>query len=119
MLIFLGVYFELNGNRIDQNNSRVSIYDIGENEEALLCRTNKPDCCKINATGEFFYPNEVMVPKRMLSPQFYRDRGEGVVRLNKRADLEIKGSWPPQGLYCCRVPDACGIVQKVCINLVK
>lgn len=96
--------------------------DIGENERALQCRTNKPGCCKTHATGEFFYPNGVMVPKRKLSPEFYRDRGSGVVRLNRRATsgFERESMMPPlEGLYCCQVLDACDDVQTVCIYLIN
>ena len=91
--------------------------DIGENEHALMCRTNAPGCCKAGATGEFFYPNGVAVSKRKFSPEFYRDRGEGVVRLNRRIVPGFEESTPPLGTYCCRVPDACGREQRVFINL--
>jgi hypothetical protein len=95
--------------------------DIGENERALQCRTNKPGCCKPHATGEFFYPNGVTVPKRKLNPEFYRDRGEGVVRLNRGAisGFEGESTPPPEGMYCCQVLDACDDVQRVCICLIN
>ena len=93
------------------------ISDIGGDDGALLCRTNKADCCKTGRIGEFFYPNGVMVPIMKHRHVFYRDRGEGVVRLNRNADSESEGSRPPRGIYCCEVPDACDIVQRVCINL--
>ena len=91
--------------------------DIGENEHALMCRTNKPGCCKASATGEIFYPNGVAVSKRKFSPEFYRDRGKGVVRLNRRVVSGFEESTPPLGTYRCQVPDACGREQRVFINL--
>ena len=53
------------------NNSIVAINDIGEwnitsreGDSALLCVTDKPDCCKPrngSLQGEFYYPNNSMV----------------------------------------------------------
>ena len=44
LLCNVGVYFELNGERYD-NNSMVNILAIGIGNSALLCKTNKQDCC--------------------------------------------------------------------------
>ena len=92
--------------------------DIGENKHALMCRTNAPGCCKAGATGEFFYPSGVAVSIMKFGHKLYRDRGEGVVRLNRRIIPGFEESMPPPlGTYSCRVPDACGREQRVFINL--
>ena len=78
----------------------MSITEIGEGKNALLCKTNKKDCCGAigNRHGEFYYPNRVRVPIKKYSHGFYRNRGNQEVRLNRRIDEDIKG---PTGLYCC------------------
>ena len=64
----LGVYFELKGERYD-NNSVVNILAIGEGSSALLCKTNKQDCCGTlpNRFGEFYYPHGARVSLEMVS----------------------------------------------------
>ena len=97
----------------------MSIHDIGEGEDALLCRTNKAGCCAAigSRAGEFYYPSRGTVRINKHRDELYRDRGEGVVRLNRRY---LEGAAPPEsGLYCCHVPDACNDVQIACVNLVK
>ena len=112
---FIGVYFELNG-RMYSNNSHVSITEVGEGENALLCKTNKKECCSRvgNRCGAFYYPNEVEVPSKKYNHGFYRNRGDQVVRLHRRVNEEVDS---PTGVYCCKVPDACEVEQKICIEL--
>ena len=111
MIITLGVYFMLNGTMYI-NNSAVAMTSIGERENALLCKTNKEDCCAGARIGKFFYPNGVEVPIKMLKHEFYRDRGDQVVRLNRRA---VSGGI--KGKYYCEVSDACDDVQRIYIEL--
>ena len=108
------VYFELKGERYE-NNSMVSILAIGEGDEALLCKTNKQDCCGTvpNRFGEFYYPHRVHVPINSARQGFYRDRGDQLIRLNRRMDTSS-----PTGRYCCEIPDADGVTQKIFINII-
>ena len=116
----IGVYLKLKGT-VYSAGSMVWISAVGEGVNALSCMTNKDDCCARsgNRLGEFYYPNGVKVPtySRSHGHSFYRSRGDGVVTLNKKAYyssvLQISS-----GEYCCEVPDACGDIQRVCINLV-
>ena len=110
--------------------SKALIIEVGEGEDALLCKTNKDDCCGHgNRFGEFKYPNGVKVPVNSYGHSFYRNRGHRVVRLNRRVEVlpELSVDDPlqvaerntfPVGEYCCEVPDACNDIQRVCINLV-
>ena len=109
------MFFELNG-KFYSNNSAVSIFDIGEGEAALLCKTNKQDCCGAppNRFGEFYYPNGVEVPIHRREHGFYRNRGDQVVRLNRR-----DGVTAPTGMYRCDIPDESGMFQKVFISLLR
>lgn len=92
----------------------VNVFAIGEGEKALLCKTNKEDCCGTipNRFGEFFYPNGVQVPVGSRQQGFYRNRGNQEVRLNRREGVDS-----PIGRYRCEVPDASGVTQKVFIHL--
>ena len=53
-----GVGLYLNGRQL-ANNSIVILEDIGEDECALTCYTNFPDCCSVYyiRTGEWYFPN--------------------------------------------------------------
>ena len=114
----IGVHFELKGTVYNHGDS-VLMTKIGTDENALLCKTNNESCCnkENNRAGKFFYPNNVEVRIKKESPEFYRDRGEQVVRLNRRMDLEEDTL--PRGWYCCVVPDACDVQQRICINLIQ
>ena len=107
------MYFELNGQRYF-NNSEISISDVGEGERALLCKTDKENCCGAvpNRFGEFYYPNGVQVPIGRVGQTFYRNRGEQLIRLNRRSV-----SLSPTGKYHCEIPDASGVVQSIFVVL--
>ena len=109
------VYFELNKERYE-NNSMVSILNIGEGDDALLCKTDKQDCCgtQPNRFGEFYYPNGIRIPVNSAGKDFYRDRGEQLIRLNRR-----EGTSSPTGRYRCEIPDANGGNQKIFINITQ
>ena len=100
------------------NNSIIAINDIGEgNYSALLCMTDKPDCCKppngTKAQGEFYYPGNTRttVSFSRTNP-LYRNRGTRVVRLNRRNDV-----LSPTGIYTCEIPDSTGTNRSIYINI--
>ena len=112
-----GVQLSLRGVAI-ANNSYVDVDDIGEGDNAgLLCHTNKTNCCgqRPNRAGEWYFPNEDMkVEILALSPAnnfFYRNRGQRVVRLNRR------GSPSERGLFRCEVPNANNVNQTIYVNI--
>ena len=88
--------------------------DIGEGRSALLCKTDKLDCCHIppNRYGQFYYPDGGQVPIRAEQQGFYRNRGEQLIRLNKR-----KGMESPPGKYRCEIPTAAGEVASIYVTL--
>ena len=94
----------------------MSIAEVGEGENALICKTNKRDCCAVTDKrfGEFYYPNGVKVPIKRYGHGFYRNRGYREVRLNRKIKEGIQS---PTGVYCCVVLDACEVEQKICIEL--
>ena len=109
----LSVYFVLRGS-VYLNNSAIALEEIGEGEDALICRTNNRDCCATppNRAGEFYYPKGDTIPIRSRAEDFYRNRGDGEIRLNR-----IIGSITVSGRFGCAIPDASGTVQVVYIYL--
>ena len=114
-LFCLGVYIQLRGVRLS-NNSEVFITDIGEGDTAsVLCFTDKTDCCRTfdgyrGPVGEWYFPNESTVGILGYGGSFYRNRGQSVVRLHRRHNVMM-----PTGPFCCEVPDANDITQRICI----
>ena len=99
------------------NNSVVAINDIGEGDNALLCMTDKPDCCSpLNGTiaqGEYYFPNNSSVPNgHNKNNSLYRNRGPQVVRLNRRNNV-----LSPTGVYRCEIPDSSGTNRSIYINI--
>ena len=93
------------------NHGFILLDSIGESNESLLCLTDFPACCRANYTddkghlGDWFFPNETMVPNMVLSMgdewEFYRTRGRMMVFLHRR-----RGG--VNGIYHCMVPDQSG-----------
>ena len=96
------VWFSLNGTTY-QNNSVVTLEDIGEGEDGLHCRTDITDCCRPpytnNAIGNWFFPNGTRVPSGGSQRDFYRTRGQSAVRLHRR-----RGGEDGIGIYRCEIP---------------
>jgi len=100
-----------------QNNSLVTLEDVGEGDDALLCMTDLTACCRssdtpdgINALGDWFFPNGTAVPNTIIGRdmnnvaiiwKFYRNRGPRVVRMLRR-----EGG--VDGIYRCRIPVSLG-----------
>ena len=116
---FLGaddIWFSLNGTTY-QNNSIVTLEDIGEDDDALLCITNHTACCRPPYTGEtgppvgnWFFPNGTRVPSASDQWDIHRDRGQMVVHLNRR-----RGG--VEGIYRCEIPDAMNVNQTIYIGV--
>ena len=107
------MYFELNG-KVYPNNSVIPLSEVGENENALLCKTDLVTCCGTppNQFGEFYYPNGGTVLIKKARHGFYRNRGAQEIRLNLR-----EGVTSPTGKFHCAVPDASGTVRNLYIHL--
>ena len=99
-IMCIGVYFELNG-KVYLNNSALPLTDIGEGTSALYCWTDKEECCGTlpNRFGQFYYPSGVQVPINARGQGFYRNRGNQLIRLNRR-----EGITSPTGTYRCEIP---------------
>ena len=108
------VWFTLR-NKTYQNNSIVILEDIGEGENALLCKTNQTACCSGDYTngstlGNWYFPNESRVPSSGNQTDFYRTRDQMVVLLHrKRGGVE--------GIYHCEIPDSMNVNQTIYIEV--
>ena len=113
---FPDVWFSLNGTTY-QNNSLVTLEDIGKEDDALFCETNQMACCKSSDTGNtqpvlgnWFFPNGARVHSRGNQSDFYRTRGEMVVQLHHR-----RGG--VEGIYRCDIPDSMNVSQSIYIGV--
>ena len=113
------VQFSLRGTTY-QNNSLVTLENINEGGDALLCLTSLADCCRSGDTpsgtpslGDWLFPNGTAVPNTIIGfvgggttgpPiiwKFYRNRDLRVVRINRR-----EGG--VDGIYRCEIPVSLG-----------
>ena len=113
-----GVRFSLNGTTY-QNNSLVTLEDIDEGADALLCLTDQPGCCRLYDTytgywrasvRNWFFPNGTRVPSLVEPWELYRSRGWMMVLLNRR-----RGG--VTGIYSCVIPDAMNVSQTIYIGV--
>ena len=102
----------------------MTLEDIGEEDAALLCKTNFTACCRLpyttenkSALGNWFFPNGTRVPNGDKEPasynnntDFYGDRDKMVVRLNRRRGGE-------DGIYSCEIPDSANVNQTIYIGV--
>ena len=100
-----------------QNNSIVTLKNIGERDDALLCITNLNTCCRppytvdnVSVIGNWFFPNGTRVPNSNDNWNFYRSRDQMVVRLDRRTG-------GVDGIYRCEIPDAMNITQTIYIGV--
>ena len=114
-----GVRFSLRGTTY-QNNSIVTLEDIGEGDDAsLLCVTDQPACCHPYYTGEigsalgnWFFPNGTRILHYTTGTRwdFYRTRGQMIILMHRR-----RGG--VDGIYSCEIPDAMNVTQTIYIGV--
>ena len=106
-----GVWFSLNGTTY-QNNSIVTVEDIGESEDALHCITNLTSCCRSRngAKGNWYFPNGTKVSGSTVDWNIFRSRGQRVVYLSRRGG-------GVDGVYHCEIPDTMNIMQNIYIGV--
>lgn len=99
------------------NNGYVAVDQIGRGDEALMCLTDKPDCCneRPNRAGEWYFPDKTVVNikgnRGNDANYFFRTRGNRTVFLNS------VNSPSERGRFYCKVPDANGTIQTVYVNI--
>ena len=92
----------------------MTLEDIGEGDDALLCITFQTACCRPpysgDAIGNWFFPNGTRVPSASNQWDFHRTRGQMKVLLQRRRGGE-------EGIYCCEIPDAMNATQTIYIRV--
>ena len=101
-----------------KNKSVVSLDDIGEGADALLCLTNSLSCCEERGDGMtggmWYFPDSSPVPlgNQTSGHDMYITRGPGVVRLHRRGSSTM-----PVGILHCEIPDAREMNQSIYIGV--
>ena len=116
---FPGMRFILRGTTY-QNNSIVTLEDIGEGDDVLRCLTDLTACCRSpytdsigpSAVGNWFFPNGSRVPSIEARWDFHRTRGQSAVFLHRRQGGE-------EGIYSCVIPNATGVDQTIYIGVYR
>ena len=113
------VRFALNGTTY-QNNSLVTLEDIGEGRDALLCVTDLTACCRrpytgtgycgASVLGNWYFPNGTRVVSSGNQWDFHRTSGWMVKTLHRR-----RGG--VDGIYHCVIPDTTGVTQNIYIGV--
>ena len=88
--------------------------DIGEGDAGVQCTTDRVGCCiGAGRAGDFYFPNGDTVPVsgNDLARTYYRNRGSGFIRLNRRSNGVITG------LFRCEIPAASGTLVDLFINI--
>ena len=96
----------------------MTLEEIGEGDDALLCVTDQTACCRppytdpleSGAIGNWFFPNGTRVPSSNSQWNFHRTRGRMMLLLHRRRG-EV------EGIYSCVVPDAMNVTQTICIGV--
>jgi hypothetical protein len=90
------------------NNSVVTLTDIGEGANGLMCLTNNTNCCSVD-TSDWFLPNADEV---RADGMIFADRGPTVVRLNQRNNASL-----PAGIFHCSILNTSSIRQDIYIGI--
>ena len=96
-----------------QNNSLVTLEDIGQGDAALFCITDLTACCRYPYTysvGNWFFPNGTRAPSSGVRWNFHRTRGHMSIALHRREGGE-------EGIYHCLIPDAMNVTQTIYIGV--
>ena len=90
----------------------MALEDIGEGDDALLCMTSLTAYTDKNepALGTWLFPNGTRVLSSVNQLDFYTDRGQMVIYLNRR-----RGG--VEGIYRCEIPDSVNIIQTIYIGV--
>ena len=101
------------------NGTRIHLSRFGDGDgAALIFKTENPNCCKTQRLGECYYPNGDLVKVRAAGDELYRNRGQQLIRLNKKG-YSFYGRKAAAGLYCCVVPNKDNFSHEVCVNIVR
>ena len=96
----------------------ISLNEIGEGADALLCLTNSLSCCVEHGDGTtggmWYFSDSSPVPlgTQGSGHDMYITRGPSVVRLHRKSNSSMQ-----VGLFHCEIPDARGMDQSIFIGI--
>ena len=93
----------------------MSLTEIGEGRNSLLCITNNDECCEGRnpiSTRHWYFPNGIQVGINGMGDSIYRDRGLSIVRLNRRHNTTS-----PTGVFRCTIPSSTGSINNIYIGI--
>ncbi len=86
----------------------MTLTDIGEGANGLMCLTNNTNCC-LDDTSDWFLPN---ADKVQADGMIFADRGPTIVRLNQRNNASL-----PAGIFHCSILNTSSIRQDIYIGI--
>ena len=119
----MGVSLSLRGADIP-NDGYVDVSDIGVGDDAnaLLCHTNKIDCCR-SSFGNWYYPNGTIVKSKSLNENGSDDKADIFAKNGGSTSvvrLYSDGSPTERGQFYCVVPNTAGDNQStIYVNICK
>lgn len=95
------------------SNEVIPLTSVGEGTYGVICMTTRTNCCTNTMdemrNGEWYYPNETIVPTNGMNQDFYRNRRTQQVILNRR-----NSAMSPTGCFCCEFDTP---TESICITL--
>ena len=92
----------------------MTLGDIDEGDDALVCITNLTACCRPpytgRALGNWYFPNGTRMPSSGNQRDFHRTRGQMAVLMHRRRGGE-------DGIYHCVIPVTMSIDHTVYIGV--
>ena len=111
------MYLSLNGVTI-RNDGYILASAIGEGGSGLLCITDRSGCCRSSngsAQGHWYFPDppgdQVLIRGERTEDFFYKNRDDGIVRLNRVGDPSERGR------FRCEIPNAAGVTVTLYVNI--
>ena len=85
----------------------MTLTDIGEGHDALLCITNGVNG---SVRGDWYFPDGTRVLSTPNNSEIHRTRDQMAVRMNRRRGGE-------EGIYHCEIPDSMNVNQTIYIGV--
>ena len=98
------------GSHLLPNNSIVAVEAIGEGLDALVCFTNRENCCSGVEAARWLLPDDTVVGGS--GDGVYESRGLDILTLNRQTGTELDS-----GLYRCEIPDAEGVNRTLYVGV--
>lgn len=102
--------------RILVNNTAISIKELGQDANALLCVTDNKKCCFGDENNDFVADFRNPVGESIgssFNQGLYITKGRRIIRLNYR--INAQASLVEVGQYCCTITNRLRVVETHCV----